>query len=531
MKPTPMTQLHGRNLIGGERRDGGNGVLQAEAPTNDESLPESFSVASPSDVDEAIQRAAVAADQLREKRAEDIAAFLDTIADRIEALGDTLYARVRRETALPEKRVKGETARTTNQLRLFAEVAREGSWVDARIDRAQPDREPAPKPDLRRMLVPIGPIAVFGASNFPMAFSTAGGDTASAFAAGNPVIVKAHPSHPGTCELVGEAIVEAASQTEMPEGVFSLLHGEAELGQALVTHPKLAAVGFTGSAKAGRALVDAAAARPSPIPVHAEMGSVNPVVVMPKRAEREASTIGQTLAGSITLGTGQFCTKPGLIFAMDDEATDALRDAIAGQLRECRGTMLSSAIYSAYANGLDQYEQDPSVTRVAGSDTAQGTNDTAAALFEVQAEQFLANPALAEENFGPSSVLVRCASRNQLQRALASLPGQLTGTLYAEQADEATSEATMLQDKVGRLLFGGAPTGVEVTHAMQHGGPWPATSDGRSTSVGTAAIYRFARPVCYQNAPRWMLPSELQDDNPRGVLRMVDGKYTREACS
>jgi NADP-dependent aldehyde dehydrogenase len=523
-----MPELHGKNLIAGQRHASNNGQIQAPAPAKGDTLPESFHVAEASEVDAAVKSAVEASKVLRHKSADELAGFIESIAERIEQLGDTLYERVMAETALPEGRVKGETARTTNQLRMFATLVREGSWVDARIDRADPDRQPAPKPDLRRMLIPIGPVAVFGASNFPMAFSTAGGDTASAFAAGNPVIVKAHPSHPGTCELVGEAITHAARDHDMPAGIFSLLHGGADVGTALVKHPGLAAVGFTGSARAGRALFDTATARPNPIPVYAEMGSVNPMVLLPDRVKRQPEQLAQDLAGSITLGVGQFCTQPGVIFAINEPATDQCVDALAKQLQEAGGVMLNESIHAGYQAGVEALKNTDGVRTLIEAANNDQPNKAGATLFEVDVDRLLANPDLAEENFGPSTLIVRCQSQAQLLDALQALPGQLTGTVYAEETDDMTAVVDVLRQKVGRLLFGGVPTGVEVTHAMQHGGPWPASSDVRSTSVGTAAGHRFARPVCYQNAPQTILPDALKDDNPMGLLRMVDGQYSRE---
>jgi NADP-dependent aldehyde dehydrogenase len=427
-----------------------------------------------------------------------------------------------------------ERGRTTGQLRMFAELVREGSWVDARIDRADPRRRPLPKPDLRRMLIPIGPVAIFGAGNFPLAFSVAGGDTASALAAGNPVIVKAHPAHPGTSEMTAVAIQKALAATGYPDDWFSMVHGvQNEVGQILVRHPGIQAVGFTGSLAGGRALFDTAASREVPIPVYAERGSVNPVFLLPGALAERADEIATGLHASVTLGCGQFCTNPGLVIAL---AGDDL-DRFLARLSECFAaggpcTMLHGGILEAYEVGIEDLSAKPSVELLAHSapEPAVGKTQAATALFVTDAEPFMNDAEMAEEVFGPSTLVVRCETAEQMLELACGLAGQLTATFHAGEADRSLLDSlrTVMEAKAGRLLFGGFPTGVEVCAAMHHGGPYPAASDPRSTSVGTAAVLRFARPVCYQDWPQDQLPAELQNHNSRGIKRQVDGVLTRE---
>ena len=417
------------------------------------------------------------------------------------------------ETALPRPRLTGEVARTSNQLRLFADVAAEGSWVMARIDTADPQRTP-PKPDIRSMLRPLGPVAVFGASNFPLAFSVAGGDTASALAAGNPVIVKAHPAHPGTSEIAGRVLTTAIAECGFPAGTFSLLFDAGtRIGAALVRHPLIRAVGFTGSFKGGRTLMDLAASRDEPIPVFAEMGSVNPVFILPRALRERGESLAAGLHASFTLGGGQFCTKPGLVFL--DTAEPGFLTKLRALTAEAPGfAMLSSGIAGTYERGLRE--------RV-GLRTAEGQRTETgfaaqAALLETDYAAFAGYPALHEELFGPSTLLVTGTDRERMLAAARSLRGHLTATILGTDDDlrEYAELISILETKVGRVIFNGFPTGVEVTHAMVHGGPYPATSDGRSTSVGSQAILRFARPVCYQNLPQHALPAELTGRQSRG---------------
>jgi 2,5-dioxopentanoate dehydrogenase len=462
--------------------------------------------------------------------------FLRTIADKLDAAVDTLVERAELETALPKPRLIGETARTSGQLRLFAEVVEDGSWVMARIDRADADRKPVPKPDLRSMLYPLGPVAIFGASNFPLAFSVAGGDTASALAAGNPVVVKAHPAHPGTSELVGHLLRESVRECGLPEGVFSLLFDSGnQVGIALVKHPLVKAVGFTGSRTAGRALMDVAAARPDPIPVFAEMSSTNPVFILPGALREKSDAIANGLHASVTIGAGQFCTKPGMVFLPEGASDELFIINLQKLVSESKQfNLLTAGIRSAYQSSVARRKKEGvklSAERPpSGNGPEIGVNP---AVFETDVRSFLENPELAAEVFGPATLLVRHSSRAELLQVASRLEGQLTATIHGTEEDlrEFGDLLEILKAKVGRIVFNGFPTGVEVSHAMVHGGPYPATSDGRSTSVGSQAIFRFCRPVCYQGLPQGALPDELKDSNPLRIWRMVDGKMTREPVS
>lgn len=512
--------LTGTNFIGARESAGGSKTFAGTNPVDGADLPTAFTEATATEVAEATALAAKAFDAFRATSPDERAAFLDTIAEDILALGDLLLERAAAETALPAPtRLTGERGRTCNQLKRFATVIREGSWVDARIDHGDPDRTPFPKPDVRSCLRPIGPVAVFGASNFPLAFSTAGGDTASALAAACPVVCKAHPAHPGTSELVARAILAAAAKTGMPDGVFSLVHGGVEVGTTLVTDPRIKAVGFTGSLGGGRAIYNAAAARPEPIPVYAEMGSINPVFMLPGALAERGEAIGGGLAGSITLGVGQFCTNPGLILAEPGAGTDALIAGTVNALNaSAAGTMLTASIHAAYEAGVSKLAVKTERLTEAGQ----------AAFFQTDAPTFLADPDLAHEVFGPSSLLVT-GSRAELLKIAENLDGHLTATIHGTDDDLANAAdlLAILEKKVGRIIVNGFPTGVEVCDAMIHGGPYPATTDSRSTSVGTAAIFRFARPVCYQNVPDALLPTALQEANPEGLVRLVDGVRER----
>jgi len=445
-------------------------------------------------------------------------------------LGDELLKRAHLETGLPEARLTGERARTAGQLRLFAQIAREGSWVDARIDHAIPDRQPAPKPDLRRMLIPIGPVVVFGSSNFPLAFSVAGGDTASALATGNPVVVKAHSGHPGTSELVATAIRRAVIARNLPEGVFSMVHGAGKIiGTRLVRHPLARAVGFTGSRTAGRALFDAAAARPDPIPVFAEMSSLNPVFLLPHAVKEYTAKIAEGLRGSITLGVGQFCTKPGLIFGLQGSDLDQFQQILARSIEAAApATMLHAGICESYHQGIARASKLNNVHTLARSQTAADSAKTQAEAVVLRTDtvHFRKHPELAEEVFGPFAVLISAQTFSELEEIASGLEGQLTATVHGTPQDleEARGLLRILERKAGRLIINGFPTGVEVCPSMNHGGPYPATTDVRFTSVGTAALYRFVRPVCYQDFPDSLLPEELREDNPLRVRRIVDGK-------
>ncbi len=449
------------------------------------------------------------------------ATFLRAIASEIEAIADDLATRGPLETGLPEMRLRGETARTTGQLRLFADLVEEGSWVDARIERANPDRKPLPKPDLRSMKRPLGPVAVFCASNFPLAFSVAGGDTASALAAGCPVVVVAHSSHPGLAELVGSAVIRAAQATGMPEGVFSLLYGGGRsVGQAVVKHPAIQAVGFTGSRSAGMALMETAARRPQPIPVYAEMSSINPVLILPGALARGEQALADAFYTSLTLGVGQFCTNPGLVF-LPEGSGDAFLQRLSDLVTQgSPGIMLNAAICHAYRESTDSVAATPGVETLARSDSPAGPGQGAPALFATDLDNFRCQPALQHEMFGPATLIVR-APIEEMAAAILSLEGQLTATIHAtpEEISSCGEIISAMQQRAGRLIFNGFPTGVEVCSSMVHGGPFPSTSDGRSTSVGTMAIDRFCRPVSWQDFPDSALPTELQDSNPLGIRR------------
>jgi NADP-dependent aldehyde dehydrogenase len=516
--------LTGSNFIGGTPSARGAERIRASARQDGRALDPEFVLATAEEVAEAARAAAQAFPAYAALPAESRAAFLDAIATQIEGLGDALIGRAHAESGLPVARLTGERGRTCGQLRMFAALIREGSWVDARIDRAQPDRAPLPKPDIRRMLVPIGPVAVFGASNFPLAFSVAGGDTASALAAGSPVVVKGHPAHPGTSEMVARAVLAAAEETGIPTGVLSLVHGGEAVGRALVERPEIEAVAFTGSRAAGRALYDLGAARPRPIPVFAEMGSVNPFFVLPGALRERGEAIAKGYADSLTLGVGQFCTNPGVLVGVKSDEFTALLEGVAERLDEVApGTMLTDAICSRYASGVTEWSAHEAVRPV-----FRGKGASAPALFATSGQEFLQHPDLAEELFGPAAIAVECADLTELRSVAEALNGQLTATVHRspEDADTLRELLPTLARIAGRIVVDGYPTGVEVCPSMQHGGPYPATTDSRSTSVGTAAILRFARPVAFQGLADEFLPEELQDANPRAIWRTVDGKLT-----
>ena len=519
--------LHGKSLIGFTEAAAGETRFKALNPATGEALPGEFVKATEEQIARAVDLACSAAAVLRGVSGKNRGAMLRGVADSIEASGEEIVQRAHRESALTLDRLRGELTRTTNQLRMFASVCEEGSWVNARIDTAQPDRKPLPRPDLRSMLRPVGPVVVFGASNFPLAFSVAGGDTASAWAAGNPVLVKAHPAHPGTSELVGRAITEALLKSGAPDGTFSLLFDDGvAVGRSLVKHPAVRAVGFTGSQRAGRALMDLAAERPEPIPVFAEMSSTNPVFVLPEALRERGGVIAASLVTSFTLGVGQFCTKPGLVFVENGLQGDSFVGKVGDSASKLiTSTLLTSGIAAAYHSGLEKRRAE--IRLLAGGAAAEGCGANAA-VFETDRNAL--SEELVEELFGPAVLIVRCSGLEEMLDFACKMPGQLTATLHGTEADlrDASPLVEVLQGKVGRVIFNGFPTGVEVSHAMVHGGTYPATSDPRFTSVGTLAIYRFARPVCFQSFPDEGLPGELKDANPLNILRLVDGKSTRE---
>jgi len=527
--------LLGQSILNGHPTDGTGPGFTAFDPAAGTSLDPPFHSASLEDVSLAADLSEEAFKVYAQLSGREKGQFLRRIADGIESITAELVERARSETALPVPRLKGESARTVNQLRLFAQVIEEGSWVQARIDPAQPNRAPLPRPDIRSMLRPLGPVAVFGASNFPLAFSVAGGDTASALAAGNPVIVKAHPAHPGASELVGQVICQSVRECGLPAGVFALLFDAGtQIGTALVQHPKVKAVGFTGSLAAGKALMQLAAARPEPIPCFMEMSSTNPLFVLPEALHTRAAQIANALFASFTLGVGQFCTKPGLVFLPRNDSADALVTALASQVGQASPLpMLTEGICRSYASRLGQRKAHTGVETIAQAPTPNGLARAHAAptLLQVDGSHLLEDPELAREVFGPATLIVRYSDRHELIALAQALEGQLTATLHGNESDIASFPdlVAILERKAGRLIVNGFPTGVEVCHAMVHGGPYPATSDSRTTSVGTQAIFRFARPVCYQDFPQAALPAELNDENPLGIWRMVDGGFNRAA--
>ncbi len=525
--------LHGSSIIAGAPAAPTPATFAAVDPSTATPLAPPFHEATLAEVERAARAAADAFDAYRRTTPAQRAALLERIAAGIEALGDELIARAHAETGLPLPRLVGERARTTMQLRAFAALVSEGSWVDARIDRAQPERKPLPRPDVRCMLQPLGPVLVYGASNFPLAFSAAGGDAAAALAAGCTVVLKAHPAHPGTSELVMRAMSAALDKCALPAGTVNLIQAfDTAVSTALVRHPLIQAVGFTGSLTAGRAIFDAAASRPVPIPVYSEMGSINPVFLLAGALAERGPAIAEGFVASLTLGVGQFCTNPGVVVALASRELDAFL-AKAGELvaAAAPGTMLYDGIRRRYEAGTAALAARSGVAEVAraGPAPVAARTQAGARLLRVAARDFIADAALREEVFGPCALVVVCASLEELAAVARAIPGQLTATIHAASADRAQSAvlADLLAQRVGRLLWNGFPTGVEVCPAMVHGGPYPATTDARSTSVGSAAIARFVRPLCLQNAPPERLPPELQDANPRGIMRLLDGELTR----
>lgn len=487
--------------------------------------------ATPTEVDNAVREAHLAFLSYKNLSGKKKAEFLNAIAEEIEALGHELVNAAMEETSLPEARILNERGRTTGHCRMFANLVSEGSWVEARVDTAIPDRTPAPKPDIRKLLVPIGPVVVFGAANFPLAYSTAGGDTASALAAGCPVIVKAHPAHAHTSELVASAIKKAIEKTGMPKGVFQHVHGAGfEVGQALVKHPLVKAVGFTGSLAGGKALFDTANKRPEPIPVFAEMSSINPVILLPDTLDREAEKTAEKLAGSITLGVGQFCTNPGLIIAIDNDGLALFIKTLSNTISNTApGTMLHQGIADNYAKRSEQTLSQKGILKEGQSATTTSTKQGMPLVASVPASEFLKNPLLAEEVFGPFSLVVKCKDVSELYSVINQLHGQLTASVFGDEPEISKHKniVNILIEKAGRLILNGVPTGVEVCASMQHGGPFPSTTDSRFSSVGTDAIKRFARPVAFQSFPNALLPEELKDGNPLGIWRLRNNEWNK----
>ena len=528
-----MVQKH--QIIGTNNSAAGDKIFHSRNPATQTDNEFYFHRATQDEINLAAEKAATAFQVYRKKSGMEKALFLEAIADEIVKIGDPLITVAAAETALPIARLEGERGRTVNQLKMFAALLREGSWVDARIDTALPERQPLPRPDLRFMHIPLGPVVVFGASNFPLAFSVAGGDTASALAAGCPVIVKAHPAHPATSALVGTAIQAAAIHTKMPDGVFSLLFDDGiEVGQTLVRHPLIKAVGFTGSLRAGKSLYDIAVSRPEPIPVYAEMSSTNPVFILPGAARENAEKIAAGYTASVTLGVGQFCTNPGtLIF---DRGNAVMENLLKVNFEKTSpATMLTVGIADAFNQGVRDQLAAPGVETLFGGMVAADKTINVAnpVLMTATAAIFLGSDLLQQELFGPAGMVVTTAGKDEMIKLAQSLRGQLTATVHGTPGDlaEYSELIEILEQKAGRVIINAFPTGVEVSAAMVHGGPFPATSDSRVTSVGTAAIYRFVRPVCFQGMPDFLLPDELKNGNPLNISRLVNGEKANGAIA
>ncbi|QQP91319.1 aldehyde dehydrogenase (NADP(+)) [Skermanella sp. TT6] len=525
-------KITGDMLIGAKSVRGRETTFYAVNPADGKKMEPAFGGGGEAEVREACELAWAAFDSYRETSLEARATFLETVAQKIMDLGDPLVERASAESGLPRARIEGERGRTVGQLRLFAGVVREGGWIEARIDPALPDRKPLPRPDQRQRHIPLGPVAVFGASNFPLAFSVAGGDTASALAAGCPVIVKAHSAHPGTSELVGRAVQAAVAECGLPEGVFSMVFGAGNsVGTALVSDWRIKAVGFTGSRRGGMALVSVAAARREPIPVYAEMSSINPVFLLPSALSSRAEALGKGYVASLNLGAGQFCTNPGIVLALDGPDLDRFLETAKAEVgNSAASTMLTPGIFAAYDEGVRKLSGNSKVRLLARGQACSGPNQCQTAVFETDAASFLSETDLQEEVFGASSLVIRCPDLETVRTVAEHLEGQLTATVQADESDldAARMLLPVLERKAGRVLFNGWPTGVDVSHAMVHGGPFPSTADGRSTSVGTLAIRRFLRPVCYQDVPAGLLPEALKDGNPLKLWRRIGGEMGRD---
>jgi len=523
--------INGTNSIGNKLSKQGNHTYKTFNPKENKDTEWTFFEATSAEINEAVDLAAEAYKTYKDFCGSKKAQFLNAIADEIEALGDELIHAYCKESGLPEGRARGERGRTMGQLRSFANLLQEGSWVEAVIEKGQPTREPMPKSDIRKMLFPLGPVVVFGASNFPLAFSTAGGDTASALAAGCPVIVKSHPMHSGTGELVSSAVIKAAERTGMPNGVFSNLNSSGiVVGQQLVKHPKVKAVGFTGSLNGGMALYKLANERNEPIPVFAEMGSINPVVILPSALENDGKAWATKYASSITMGAGQFCTNPGLVLGIKGDNLDSFISTLSEEILKLEPTcMLHSKIHAKYLEGKKELSGQNGVTVSADYNKTTDKNTAGPTILTVKGSDFLSNTKLHTEVFGPLSVVVSCEDASQLENVLNHLEGQLTGTVLGseDELEQYKGIVDGLQNRVGRILFNGVPTGVEVCSSMVHGGPFPASTDARFTSVGTSAIKRWVRPVSFQDWPNRFLPEALQDENPLGIVRLEEGSYTK----
>ena len=524
--------ITGENHIGNQRSSKGNKTYKTINPKLNIENEQVFIEATSEEINQAVDLASEAFKSFSKKSGQEKATFLRAIADEILAQGDNLIAMYQSETGLSEGRAKGERGRTIGQLTTFATMLEEGSWVDATIDTADLERTPIPKQDIRKMMVPLGPVVVFGASNFPFAYSTAGGDTASALAAGCPVICKSHPMHAGTGEMVAGAIIRAAQKTNMPNGVFSNLNSSGiEVGIELVTHPGVKAVGFTGSIKGGRALYDIAAQRKEPIPVFAEMGSVNPVILLPNAAKNRGEALAKIYAGSITLGTGQFCTNPGLILGIKSDSLTQFINTLSSEIVKIEPScMLHPHIIGNYEKNKQTVIQQDGLKIKADYQNEVATNHARQTIVTVEGATFLNNTTLHQEVFGPFSMVVTCKDEQELERIISQLEGQLTGTILGESEElhNYSDIIDALQNRVGRIIFNGVPTGVEVCPAMLHGGPYPSSTDSRFTAVGIHAVKRWVRPFSFQSWPNEMLPNELKDENPLGITRFVNGKNSKE---
>lgn len=521
--------ITGKNYVGSKLSNLSENTFQAYNSAEMKMLDQKYYCASEEEVDQSVELANNAFSEYKNYSGDHKAKFLDAIADEIINLGDELIQTTMTESALPEGRIIGERGRTVNQLKMFANLLRDGSWVEATIDTAIPDRAPIPKSDLRKFRQAIGPIAVFGASNFPLAFSTAGGDTASALASGSPVIVKSHPSHPGTGELVASAIIKAAEKTNIPHGVFSFLNDSGyKVGSQLVTHPGIKSVAFTGSLAGGKALFNLANNRIDPIQVFAEMGSTNPVFILPEKMKENSESLATDLAGSITMGVGQFCTNPGLIITVENDSLDSFINTLSKIIQDSpAGKMLNKGIADNYLSKRNKMLEEKGIRIEGNSEDKDGHGNPS--VVSVKAETFLQNSDLHAEIFGPFSLIVKCKNLTEMTSVAKCLEGQLTATFQAktEELKNQKELVNLAKEKVGRLVFNGFPTGVEVCSSMQHGGPYPATTDSRFTSVGTDAIKRFTRPITFQDWPKELLPEELQNSNPLNIWRLVDNNFTQ----
>ena len=518
-------ELH---IIGFEHSGTGDEIFYSYDPVKRANNEYGFYKVTPDEVNRAVVKAAAAFSLYRKKSGEEKAKFLLTIAEELLNTGAELVTVCNNETGLPAARIEGERIRTVNQLKMFASMLTEGSWVDARIDTALPERTPVPKPDVRFIQIPLGPVAIFGASNFPLAFSVAGGDTVSALAAGCTVVVKAHPAHPATSAIVGSVIQKAARITDMPDGVFSLLFDNGiDAGVQLVKHPLIKAVGFTGSYKAGKALYDVAVSRQEPIPVYAEMGSTNPVFILPEAMKKRGQEIATAYSAAVTLGVGQFCTNPGLLIYenTDENFKQSLGSAFA---KTSGGVMLTPNILNAYKAGVQHHLAIDGVEQLtrSGSGPNADANHAWPVLLTADSKIFNENPQLSEEIFGPVGMIIPVNTKKEMLEIAQNLSGHLTATVHGtdEELIGYKELIEVLEQKAGRVIINGFPTGVEVCNAMVHGGPFPSTTDSRTTSVGTAAVYRFTRPVCYQNMPESLLPPELKDKNILSIYRLINGE-------